>query len=113
MSATGPSSEHFGWSSFYEDPDTYWQKRAETERRNASAWRERRERLDHTWRERQAEKTAVTALAILRQRGLLREDRLSYTRICQLEHETGIFTGSWSDYLNALREAEQKDRERI
>jgi predicted deacylase len=111
MSATNPSSEHFSWPSFYEDPDAYWQGQAESEQRNISIWRERRERQNHAWRERQAEKAVHAALAILRERGLLREDRLSYTRICELEHETGIFAGSWIDYLNALHEAELRDRE--
>lgn len=100
MSATNPSSEAFGWASFYEEPEQYARDRAEGDQRRLNAARERRGRL-----------AVHTALRILRERGLLREDRLSYTRICELEHETGIVTGSWTDYLNALHEAELRDRE--
>ena len=57
-----------------------------------------------------AQQAVEEALRTLRQRGLLREDRLSYTRICELEHETEIVTGSWTDYLRALHEAELRDR---
>lgn len=102
MSATGPSSEHFGWARFYEGPEEWWSDM------------ERMRLLEEEGvREDRARRAAQAALAILRQRGLLREDRLSYTRICELEHETGIFTGSWTDYLNRLREAEQRDREQL
>lgn len=100
MPATGPSSEAFGWPAFYEEPEAYFAEREEATLRF-------REEAD----ERRARQAALVALRILRERGLLREDRLSYTRICELEHETGIFTGSWIDYLNALHEAELKDRE--
>lgn len=99
MSATGPSSEAFGWASFYEAPEQYVEDKAEGGQRTRHAERERLARL-----------AVHTALRILRERGLLREDRLSYTRICELEHETGIFTGSWIDYLNQLHEAELQDR---
>jgi hypothetical protein len=100
MPATGPSSEAFGWPAFYEGSEAYFAEREEAKLRV-------REEAD----ERRARQAAAVALRILRERGLLREDRLSYTRICELEHETGIFTGSWTDYLNALHEAELKDRE--
>lgn len=107
MPATGPSSEAFGWPAFYEEPEAYF---AEQDRRHHVAveafQRQMRQREEDV-----AEQAALVALRILRERGLLREDRLSYTRICELEHETGIFTGSWIDYLNALHEAELKDRE--
>lgn len=99
MSATSRSSEAFGWASFYEDPEQYAEDKAEADQRAQHAERERRARL-----------AVHTALAILRERGLLREDRLSYTRICELEHETGTFTSSWVDYLNQLHEAELQDR---
>lgn len=100
MPATGPGSEHFGWPQFYEDPEVWW------------TGMERMRRLEEDGvREDRARQAAAAALRILRERGLLREDRLSYTRICELEHETGIFTGSWTEYLEALHEAELKDRE--
>jgi hypothetical protein len=102
MPPTGPDSEHFGWPRFYEEPEAWW------------SGMERMQRLEEEGaREDQARRAAQTTLRILRQRGLLREDRLSYTRICELEHETGIFTGSWSDYLKALHEAELQDRKLI
>lgn len=100
MPATGPGSEAFGWARFYEEPEQYFAEQEEAKLRFF-------EEAD----ERKARQAAAVALRILRERGLLREDRLSYTRICQLEHETGIFTGSWTEYLNALHEAELKDRE--
>jgi hypothetical protein len=100
MSATGPGSEHFGWPSFYEEPEAYFTEQEEAKLRFLAEVEERR-----------AQQAAQAAVNILRQRGLLREDRLSYTRICELEHETGIFIGSWADYLQALHEAELKDRE--
>jgi hypothetical protein len=100
MPATGPSSEHFGWARFYEEPEQYFAEQEEAKLRFFEDVSERR-----------AKQAAAVALRILRERGLLREDRLSYTRICQLERETGISTGSWTDYLNALHEAELKDRE--
>lgn len=100
MPATGPSSEAFGWPAFYEEPESWW-----------SGMERMRLLEEEGTREDQARKASLVALRILRERGLLREDRLSYTRICELEHETGIFTGSWIDYLNALHEAELKDRE--
>jgi hypothetical protein len=107
MPATSPSSEHFGWAQHYEQPEEYW---AEQDRRHEAARAAYKRELEA--RAEMAVRTAVGALlGDLTRRGLLREDRLSYTRICQLEHETGIFTGSWSDYLNALREAQQKDEE--
>jgi hypothetical protein len=99
MSATSPSSDQFGWASFYEEPEQYVKDKADADQRALHAERERRARL-----------AVHTALGILRERGLLREDRLSYTRICELEHETEIVTGSWTDYLNALHEAELEDR---
>jgi hypothetical protein len=100
MPATGPSSEHFGWPSFYEDPEAWW-----------SGMERMRLLEEEGTQEERAQQAALTALRILDQRGLLRRDRLSYTRICQLEHETGIFTGSWTEFLQALHEAELKDRE--
>jgi hypothetical protein len=107
MPATGPGSEHFGWARIYEEPEQYWEERERSDRdalkdllRKAEARREAR-----------VQQAVRETLHILRERGLLREDRLSYTRICQLEHETGIFAGSWTEYLNALHEAELKDRE--
>lgn len=100
MSATGPSSEHFGWPSFYEDSEAWW----------AAQERSRVERVERSKQE-HFRRVVADLLNALTRRGLLREDRLSYTRICWLEHETGISTGSWSDYYTALREAEQKDRE--
>lgn len=100
MPVTGPGSEHFGWARFYEEPEAYFAEQEEAKLRFIDL------------RTQSMAKRAVReALSILRQRGLLREDRLSYTRICELEHETGIFTGSWTDYLQALHEAELKDRE--
>jgi hypothetical protein len=100
MPATDPGSEHFGWARFYDEPEAWW-----------SGMERMRFLEEEGVREDQARKAALTAVSILRQRGLLREDRLSYTRICELEHETGIFTGSWTDFLQALHEAELKDRE--
>lgn len=101
MSATDPRTEHFGWARFYDEPEAYWVEQLAA-----------RQRLREATEERRAEQQARSALAILRERGLLRQDRLSYTRICELEHETGLFTGSWADYLNALHQAELRDRER-
>jgi hypothetical protein len=89
MPATSPGSEHFGWPSFYEDPQPW------------------------TWIDEQDAKRQVKdLLACYRESGYLREDGLSYTRICQLEHEIGIVTGSWSEYHERLREARQKDEGR-
>lgn len=95
------SSEHFGWPSFYEDPEQYWEDR---ERRHREALADL---AAHGQRRREAstQKAVQALLDDLTRRGLLREDRLSYTRICWLEHETGVFTGSWAEYYALLREA--------
>jgi len=100
MPATGPDSEHFGWARFYEEPEEWF-----------SGMERMRLLEEEGVQEDRARQAAAVALRTLRERGLLREDRLSYTRICQLERETGIVAGSWTDYLNALHEAELKDRE--
>lgn len=100
MPATGPSSEHFGWPSFYEDPEAFWDGQE----------RERLRRIEEL-EERDAERQVKDLLACYRERGYLRSDRLSYTRICQLEHETGVQSGSWTEYYALLREAQQRDEE--
>lgn len=100
MPATGPGSEHFGWPAFLEDPDPWWSGMERMRALEEEGVRQDRARL-----------AAETALRILRERGFVRKDRLSYTRICELEQETGIFTGSWLEFLDALHEAELKDRE--
>lgn len=94
-----PASEAFGWPALYGAPDTYW------------AEMERMRRLEEDgMREAGARRAVKEVLRILRDRGLLREDRLSYTRIAELEHDTGIFAGSWTEQLERLHEAELQDR---
>lgn len=103
-----PTPGAFGWAEHDADPEAYWAAREGYEMAEHEAARQRRE-AEWEWR---AQRRAVELLASLRRRGLLREDGLSYTRICELERETGIWTGPWSEYYELLREAQRKDEER-
>jgi hypothetical protein len=98
-------TEHFGWPAHYEQPEEYW---ADQERRHQAAVKAE---LEHDERRRQdyCRLAVLERLAKLRISGGLRDDRLSHSRICELEWETGIRSGPWSDYLNELREAQLKD----
>lgn len=100
--------EAFGWARHNEDPEAYWRFIEETRASEAAA----QVRALEARQEANAERSVVRELASLRKQGLLRDDRLSYTRICELERETGIWTGSWIDFWNELRRAQQKDEER-
>lgn len=100
-----PASEGFGWPAFYEaaDEGRDWIAEQSWMQAYREAWS-----LHH--REQRAFQIQVEdLLGRLRARRLLRDDRLSYTRICQLEWETGQRSGPWSDYWNELREAQLLD----
>lgn len=98
-------AEGFGWPAFYEaaEEGRDWL----TEKAQA---RERREAQDVERRRQRAFQLRVEDLLrrLLADR-LLRDDRLSYTRICQLEWDTGQRAGSWSDYWSELCEAQRLD----
>lgn len=100
-----PPSDAFGWPAFYEAADEgrdWIAERDEAARDWEATERERR-------RQKVYQDQVERLLGQLQLRRLLREDRLSYTRICQLEWDTGQRSGPWSDYWNELREAEQLD----
>lgn len=95
------TTETFGWPRHAEDPDAYWEGL------------ERMRQLEEEGvREGHFRQLATGHLTWLRSQGLLRDDRLSYTRICELEHDTGVWIGSWADFWIELRQAQQKDEER-
>jgi hypothetical protein len=98
-------SEHYGWPAFYEAAEQgrdLIAERDEALRKWEAAERERR-------RQQVYQEQAERLLVQLRAAGLLRSDRLSYTRICELEWDTGQGPGSWSDFYQQLCEAQRKD----
>lgn len=101
-----PPSEHFGWAAYYEAAEEgrdWIAERDEAAHRREAAERER-------LRQKVYRDQVEYLLGQLRAGGLLRSDRLSYTRICELEWDTERRSGPWSDYYEELREAQRKDQ---
>jgi hypothetical protein len=97
-----------GWAAYYEAAEEGRDWLAEQEDAAARAALELQLRMA----ENRARVQAKELLRDLRAKGLLRHDRLSYTRICELEWETGQQSGSPIDYYHALREAQRLDEQR-
>lgn len=95
-----------GWAAFYEAAEEGRDWIAEQDRAKAEFEAREMERLKQRAFQLRTEKLLRRLLA----EGRLRDDRLSYVRICQLEWETGLMPGSWSDYHEALCEAERRDK---
>lgn len=102
-------SEAFGWAEFYADPEAYEAKRQERARQALLAEQERIKKRQESHYQDSCRRLLESLIA----RGLFRDDRLSYTYICYLEHVTDIApSDSWRDVLAALSEAAKKDEER-
>jgi hypothetical protein len=99
----------FNWARHALDPEGFWREDEERRAAEAAEWAAReRERVERYWL-----RAVTQLLSELRVAGLLSTGQLSYTRICELERETGLWTGTNQEYYELLREAQQKDKERL
>lgn len=102
------ANEHFGWPSFYEDPDVYFEgveaeKKADA-RRMQESLRRQREALQS--------KRLAHELTWLAQSGIERVKELSYRKIVFPEARLGIGEETAQERIQALREAARMDEER-